>query len=109
MTMHAVKGLEFPVVFITGCEDGLIPYRSKKGDTGKMAEEGRLFYVALTRAQERVFLTHTEQRLLFGRRTPRRISPFLQSIEENLKQYKRPSLARPAPKKGETQLSLFGS
>ncbi len=107
MTMHASKGLEFPVVFIAGCEDGLIPFRTKRGDEGNIAEEARLFYVALTRAKERVFLTHAKARLRFGKRAVQRISPFLEAIEEDLKQYQRPFAARPAPKEAARQLRLF--
>jgi uncharacterized protein (TIGR00375 family) len=107
MTMHASKGLEFPVVFIAGCEDGLIPFRAKRGDEGDIAEEARLFYVALTRAQDRVFLTHAKSRERFGKRTVQCISPFLETIEEDLKQYKRPFEARPTSKKAAHQLRLF--
>ena len=108
MTMHAAKGLEFPVVFIAGCEDGLIPYRRKEGEEGDLSEERRLFYVALTRAQEKVYLTHAKKRLRFGRRTTQRISPFLEAVEEDLKEYKKAFLTRPAPQKEDPQLRLFG-
>jgi len=107
MTMHAAKGLEFPVVFVTGCEDGLIPYRRKGSEQGDPLEEKRLFYVALTRAQEKIYLTHVKRRLWFGRRTLQRISPFLAAIEEDLKEYKKPFSAKRAPKKEDPQLSLF--
>jgi uncharacterized protein (TIGR00375 family) len=107
MTMHAAKGLEFPVVFIAGCEDSLIPYQGTKGEPRNLREERRLFYVALTRAQEKVYLTHAKRRLWFGRRTERRISPFLEAVEEGLKEYERPFSARPTPKKEDPQLSLF--
>ncbi len=107
MTMHASKGLEFPVVFIAGCEDGLIPYRKKKSEDVDLPEEKRLFYVALTRAQENVFLTHASQRLWFGQKTKQRLSPFLEAIEEDLKQHKRPFSRMPAPQKKDAQLSLF--
>ncbi|NVM21808.1 MAG: UvrD-helicase domain-containing protein [Desulfobacterales bacterium] len=107
MTMHASKGLEFPVVFIAGCEDGLIPFRKKNGDEADIIEEKRLFYVAITRAKEKVFLTHARQRLWFGQKRTQRVSPFLESIEEDLKQYKRPFSAKPTPKRQDRQLSLF--
>ncbi len=107
MTMHASKGLEFSVLFISGCEDGLIPYRRNNDDELDLAEEKRLFYVALTRAQEKVFLTHANKRRRFGKKTTHHISPFLEAIEQNLKQYKRPLLKKPAPKKEERQLKLF--
>ncbi|NVL89460.1 MAG: UvrD-helicase domain-containing protein [Desulfobacterales bacterium] len=107
LTMHAAKGLEFPVVFIAGCEDGVIPYQREKGEQGDLTEERRLFYVALTRAQEKIYLTHAKKRLLFGRRTFQHPSPFLAAVEEDLKEYKKPFLSRPAPKKQDAQLSLF--
>jgi superfamily I DNA/RNA helicase len=107
MTMHAAKGLEFPVVFITGCEDGLIPYRRKKGEQGDLLEERRLFYVALTRAQEKIYLTHARRRLWFGQRTLHHTSPFLEAVEEDLKEYNKPFSGKPRPRIEETQLSLF--
>ena len=107
MTMHAAKGLEFPVVFIAGCEDGLIPYRRKKGEQGDLLEERRLFYVALTRAQEKIYLTHARRRLWFGQRTLQHTSPFLEAVQEDLKEYKRPFSARPPRKKQDPQLRLF--
>jgi uncharacterized protein (TIGR00375 family) len=107
MTMHAAKGLEFPVVFVLGCEDGLIPYRRKQGEQVDLLEERRLFYVALTRAQEKIYLTHAKRRLLFGERTFQQVSPFLEAVEEDLKEHKKPFSARPARKKEDTQLRLF--
>ena len=106
MTMHASKGLEFPILFIAGCEDGLIPFR-KKDNEGDLSEEQRLFYVALTRAQDKVFLTHTNQRLWLGRKNKQRISPYVEAIQEDLKQYRSPFSGRPAQGKRDRQLSLF--
>lgn len=73
MTMHAAKGMEFPVVFVTGLEDGVTPY-CKENAENDMEEERRLFYVAMTRAKERLFLTHSAERMLFGKKctTPSR-------------------------------------
>lgn len=107
MTMHAAKGMEFPVVFIAGCEDGLIPYRKKQGGQGNLLEERRLFYVALTRAQAKIYLTHAKRRLWFGQRTAQRVSPFLEAVEEDLKEHKKPFSPRPALKKQDPQLRLF--
>lgn len=107
MTMHAAKGLEFPVVFIVGCEDGLIPYRRSQGEQGDLLEERRLFYVAMTRAREKVYLTHARKRLYFGKMVSQRICPFLEAIEEDLKEYQRPLLAKPVRKKEDAQLRLF--
>jgi superfamily I DNA/RNA helicase len=107
MTMHAAKGLEFPVVFIAGCEDGLIPYRKKQGEQESLLEERRLFYVALTRAQAKIYLTHAKRRLWFGQSTSQQASPFLEAVEEDLKEHKKPFSPRPALKKRDLQLRLF--
>jgi superfamily I DNA/RNA helicase len=107
MTMHAAKGLEFPVVFIIGCEDGLIPYRKTDGEPGDIMEERRLFYVAMTRAQERIYLTHVKRRLLYGRKIMQNPSPFLAAVEENLKEYEKPMLVGHRRKKKDPQLTLF--
>jgi DNA helicase-2/ATP-dependent DNA helicase PcrA len=66
MTVHAAKGLEFPVVFVTGLEDGVFPSLRNGEDEDAMAEERRLAYVAITRAEERLFLTNARHRRLFG-------------------------------------------
>jgi uncharacterized protein (TIGR00375 family) len=85
MTMHAAKGLEFPVVFISGCEDGLIPYRRSPGSAeADSGEERRLFYVAMTRAKERLYLTRARRRKVFGKTVDRDISPFVTYIEQAL-------------------------
>lgn len=104
MTLHAAKGLEFPVVFITGCEEGLIPYQRNKDEVPDIAEERRLFYVGLTRAKEKLFLTHTKKRLLFGTRSTPAPSPFLKDIERDLKKHESPFLGK---KRADVQLSLF--
>jgi uncharacterized protein (TIGR00375 family) len=106
MTMHASKGLEFPVLFIAGCEDGLIPFR-KQDDAGDLLEEKRLFYVALTRAREKIFLTHVNRRLWLGKQKKQRISPYVEAIQEDLKLCRSPFSGRPAQKKRVRQLSLF--
>jgi len=80
MTVHAAKGLEFPVVFIVGMEDGLFPSEMAL-DSGNIEEERRLFYVALTRAEERVFLTWSHSRMRFGRFENNQRSPFLREID----------------------------
>ncbi|OPY76861.1 MAG: ATP-dependent DNA helicase PcrA [Syntrophorhabdus sp. PtaU1.Bin153] len=81
MTIHMTKGLEFEVVFVTGAEDGLIPYR-RPGDSGDAEEERRLLYVAMTRAKEELFLIHARKRSIFGKRGHRFPSPFLKEIGE---------------------------
>ncbi len=86
LTLHAAKGLEFPVVFIAGCEEHLLPLDAA-GMTGDRQEERRLFYVGMTRAKEFLFLTRAERRQLFGKGMFHGPSPFLADIEEELKAY----------------------
>lgn len=107
MTLHAAKGLEFPVVFITGCEEGLIPYHYNKETQPDISEERRLFYVGLTRAQEKLFLSCARKRLLFGTRSSQNLSPFLQDIEQDLKKYETPFSRKPLATTQEMQLGLF--
>ncbi|MXX04557.1 MAG: AAA family ATPase [Gemmatimonadetes bacterium] len=115
MTLHAAKGLEFPVVFVVGCEDGLVPLQHG-GEVSDADEERRLFYVAMTRAKERLYLVRSGKRMLFGEVRTTRPSPFLTDIEEQLKQYDRPDGPRKsdpgrrkkAKSKPTNQLSLFG-
>ncbi len=77
MTLHAAKGLEFPVVFIVGAEDGLIPFRERDAD---LSEERRLLYVGLTRARDEVILTAVKRRIRYGKRIKPEISPFLKDL-----------------------------
>ena len=77
MTLHAAKGSEFPVVFLCGVEDGLIPYRERGAD---LDEERRLFYVGLTRAQDEVILLASKRRMRYGRPIQPEVSPFVQDI-----------------------------
>lgn len=83
MTMHAAKGLEFPVVFIAGFEDQLFPSRFNQDDPTKIQEERRLCYVAMTRAMKKLFITHAEYRRLFGESKPHNVSRFLREIPED--------------------------
>jgi DNA helicase-2/ATP-dependent DNA helicase PcrA len=85
MTAHRAKGLEFPVVFLTGCEDGILPYRRDGGFEASPEEERRLFYVAMTRAKNRLFLSYAHNRFLFGRSLKLEPSPFVGDIEEELR------------------------
>ncbi len=84
LTLHAAKGLEFPVVFLVGCEDGLLPLTWPGSDPADLAEERRLFFVGITRAQSRLFLFHSRQRTLRGETRETRPSPFLADLEEAL-------------------------
>ncbi|HET7319730.1 MAG TPA: 3'-5' exonuclease, partial [Nitrospirota bacterium] len=82
-TMHTSKGLEFRVVFIAGCEDGLIPCTIMK-DAIDIEEERRLFYVGMTRAKDELFLLHARSRFLYGQRLAPPPSPFLEEIPGEL-------------------------
>src|SRR5205085_12551217 len=80
MTLHNAKGLEFPVVFITGLEDGLFPLAKAYDDPPLLEEERRLFYVGITRAERKLFLSHAEERRRNGELMPSRQSSFLDAI-----------------------------
>lgn len=85
MTIHSAKGLEFPVVYVVGMEEGIFPGASAQYDQEELEEERRLCYVAMTRAKEKLTLTNARQRMLFGRTTPCMPSRFLKEIpEENM-------------------------
>ena len=84
MTMHSAKGLEFPVVFVVGAEEGIFPGIRAIGDQEELEEERRLCYVAMTRARERLYLTCASQRMLFGRTSANRPSRFVGEIPEEL-------------------------
>jgi DNA helicase-2/ATP-dependent DNA helicase PcrA len=89
MTLHNAKGLEFPVVFITGLEDGLFPLAKAFEDPAMLEEERRLFYVGITRAERKLFLTHAEERRRNGEFLQSKASSFLQAIPEvMLEQFK---------------------
>ncbi|MCA1951379.1 ATP-dependent helicase [Gracilinema caldarium] len=88
MTIHASKGLEFPVVFIAGAEDGLIPHaRSLEEGDGNIEEERRLFYVAITRARDKLFITSCRKRRRMQSLAECSPSPFLQEIPQHLVEY----------------------
>jgi DNA helicase-2/ATP-dependent DNA helicase PcrA len=81
MTLHNAKGLEFPVVFIVGTEEGLLPSRNALIEPGGIEEERRLFYVGITRAMERLFLTAAQNRMQYGKTNSTEDSRFLEEIE----------------------------
>ncbi len=83
-TIHSVKGLEFPCVFICGLEDGIIPSSRSESDGRGVEEERRLMYVAITRAKERLFLTRSKSRYLYGRRDMTRPSRFIGELAAQL-------------------------
>jgi ATP-dependent DNA helicase UvrD/PcrA len=107
MTIHASKGLEFPVVFVAGCEDGIIPCTLLNGRrSSDPEEEKRLFYVAVTRAAQELFLIHCRRRTLFGKDVSNSQSRFLSPISPSVCESLEP-LAGRRPR-GPRQCDLFG-
>lgn len=84
MTMHAAKGLEFPVVYLVAAEDGIFPSMMSKSEQSEMEEERRLAYVAITRAKKRFIATHSRYRMLYGKTTANKLSEFIGEIPEEL-------------------------
>ena len=80
MTIHSAKGLEFPVVFIPGMEEGIFPIQQAVNDPSELEEERRLAYVAFTRAKEELYLIHCQERLLYGRTSFNPVSRFVEEI-----------------------------
>ena len=91
MTVHAAKGLEFPVVFIAGMEDGIFPSEQNRGDEMEMSEERRLCYVAITRAKDLLYITYAKSRMMYGRTVWGRLSSFIrEEVPRNLLRYDTP-------------------
>jgi DNA helicase-2/ATP-dependent DNA helicase PcrA len=97
ITLHMVKGLEFPVVFLAGLEENLLPHRRAVEDEKQMPEERRLCYVGITRAQDRLYLTCAFRRHLYGQAQPGFPSRFLQEIPQALLSPPRRGAAPVAP------------
>ena len=93
-TIHAVKGLEFPVVFISGLEDGIMPSSRAESDGRDLEEERRLMYVAITRAEERLYLTRSKSRYLYGHRDPTKPSRFILELATELGVKEKPNTYR---------------
>ena len=106
LTLHAAKGLEFPVVFIVGCEDGLLPLSWGKAEDADLEEERRLFYVGVTRAKTKLYLCHAQKRRWRGTVQTMSASPYLADIEEHLLERRR-SQTQTRKKKTADQLELF--
>ncbi|MDF2742492.1 MAG: UvrD/REP helicase, partial [Actinomycetia bacterium] len=108
LTLHAAKGLEFPVVFLVGCEDGLLPLRfGPQPSPEETAEERRLFFVGMTRARSHLFLSHARKRAWRGSVREAEPSPFLADLEAALLDHaSSPARRRPQPATGD-QLSLL--
>ena len=104
MTLHSAKGLEFPVVFIAGFEDGIFPSGKSRNEPGGLEEERRLCYVGITRAKNILYLSAAKERMMFGTPMYFRPSSFLKEIpEENLEKEIKPQFELPKedlPKKG---------
>ena len=90
MTMHSVKGLEFPLVFMVGMEEGLFPHQRSSEEAGRMEEERRLCYVGITRAREQLVVSCAEVRRLYGNDSYNRVSRFIKEIPSELMQEIRP-------------------
>ncbi|BCM68951.1 MULTISPECIES: DNA helicase PcrA [Streptomyces] len=95
MTLHTAKGLEFPVVFLTGMEDGVFPHMRALGQTKELEEERRLAYVGITRARERLYLTRSAMRSAWGQPSYNPPSRFLEEIPATHVQWKRTGAAAP--------------
>lgn len=117
MTMHSAKGLEYPVVFIIGMEESIFPHLRaiKSDDDHEMEEERRISYVAITRAEEELYLTHASSRTLFGRSQSNPRSRFLNEIPDDLlalperKQTTQIGQKRTAPKRGYSQRTVVNN
>ncbi|HEX4016945.1 MAG TPA: DNA helicase PcrA [Frankiaceae bacterium] len=107
MTLHAAKGLEFPVVFLTGMEDGVFPHERTLGDTGELAEERRLAYVGLTRARERLYISRSVTRRGWGEPRYYPASRFLDDVPDSLIDWRR--LPEPAMASAAQRMAPSGS
>ncbi len=84
MTLHSAKGLEFPLVFLAGMEEGLFPHKMSLEEPGRLEEERRLAYVGITRAMQRLVMTYAETRRLYGSETYNKVSRFVREIPPSL-------------------------
>ena len=84
MTLHSAKGLEFPLVFLVGMEEGLFPHKMSLEEPGRLEEERRLAYVGITRAMQRLVVTYAETRRLYGSETYNKVSRFVREIPPGL-------------------------
>ena len=107
LTFHAAKGLEFPVVFIVGCERGLLPLTWGRASRTVLDEERRLFYVGVTRARTKLYLCRAKKRLWRGKIRELPPSPFLADIEERLLERYRSRIPGKQTKADDSQLNLF--
>ena len=104
MTIHSAKGLEFPVVYVVGMEEGIFPGSSAMYDEEELEEERRLCYVAMTRAREKLVMTNARQRMLYGRTSANKSSRFLDEIPAEDMRWE----SKPEPKFGTYDEAGFG-
>ncbi len=100
MTLHSAKGLEFPVVFLIGMEEGVFPHSRSLMEEDEMEEERRLAYVGITRAEEELFITNAQMRTLFGRTNMNPESRFIKEIPADLIEDAVPRVRKPSPMSG---------
>ncbi len=108
MTLHTAKGLEFPVVFVTGWEDGMFPHMRSLGDVGELSEERRLAYVGITRARQRLYLSRAKVRSSWGQPMLNPESRFLREIPQQLIDWRRTDTT-PSPSAPVSGAGRFGS
>ena len=104
MTIHSAKGLEFPVVYVVGMEEGIFPGSAAMYDEEELEEERRLCYVAMTRAREKLVMTNARQRMLYGRTSSNKASRFLEEIPEEDLRWE----SKPEPRFGASREEGFG-
>ncbi|MGY4532345.1 DNA helicase-2/ATP-dependent DNA helicase PcrA [Pseudomonas sp. TE3786] len=113
MTLHSAKGLEFPLVFLVGMEEGLFPHKMSLEEPGRLEEERRLAYVGITRAMQNLVLTYAETRRLYGSETYNKVSRFVREVPPALIQEVRlsNSVSRPygSSNKGANTSSMFAN
>jgi DNA helicase-2/ATP-dependent DNA helicase PcrA len=105
MTMHSAKGLEFPMVFLVGLEDGLFPHMMSLEEPGRLEEERRLCYVGVTRAMKQLYLTYAESRRINGSETFNRPSRFIGEMPEEVIKEVRPQKVMVYPRSAPSQIA----